>query len=865
MPAFDRTKHYKLRHSIDPVFFDPNVPEQYPPDIELEPVHRDIELYIDIENETASGSVTVTVRARRQGPNEIVFDAVDFLDVSASDTNGSELSWRYDGEKLNVQWPNPFEKGEERRVKITYRVVKPVDGLYFSVPDDEYPDRTLYAATDNETERARHWLPCVDLPTVRTTLDFHLRANERFTILANGILVEENVHHDGTKTAHWKLEQLCPSYLVCFAAGDFIQADDGSFNDGEKEIPLAYFSGPEYSVEELMNTFGRTGKIMAWMTKKLDSPFPYPKYYQISLPKFGGAMENISLVSWGDWAMMDETLNEEIGFWIDQVNVHEMAHSYFGDAVVVRDFAHAWLKESWATYMEQCYCEDIFGSDLEQFVYFDDSQRYFREADEKYMRPIVTRRFKSSWQMYDGHLYPGGACRLRTLRSELGDEVFWGAVQDYLKRYNGKVVETDDFRHVMEEHSGRSLGKFFDQWFHSPGYPDIKVSFKYDSKQKKGAFTVEQKQVDKEKGIPAFELSTDLGWTLNGEEHRVPIKINEAKHVIIVTIPEEPDQVRFDPDHKIHHKLDFNPGGPMLRRQLIEAKDVIGRILAAHELAKSAKRANIEAIVNAYPDEAFWGAKEEFVRALTKANTAAAIEGLVKIIDQEEESKVLVTVFEGAAEFRDRRIRDAIGRRLEGDLPYVARRSAYVAMGAQRRDADWDTLFEDSREFTYKGIAQAGAFRGLGGTRREEAVDILLSQSRYGAHDNRVRPAIVTALADIGQGLEKAKREEVKEALEDLLRDRWEGVRFQAVLGLLKMKSPESIPALEAFGRTVSKQTQVMIERLISSLRDEDKVDGSSIKKQVEELVEKVRKLEDQLQTVAAKVEPAEEDGDQQE
>ena len=226
---------------------------------------------------------------------------------------------------------------------------------------------------------------------------------------------------------------------------------------------------------------------------------------------------------------------------------------------------------------------------------------------------------------------------------------------------------------------------------------------------------------------------------------------------------------------------------------------------------------------------------------------------------------VLFTVFEGAAEFRDRRIRDAIGRRLAGDLPYDARRAAYVAMGAQRREADWDTLVEDSREFTYKGIAQAGAFRGLGGTRREEAVDILLAQIRYGAHDNRVRPSIVTALADIGQGLEKAKREEVIEALEDLLRDPWQSVRYQAALGLLKVKSPESIPAIEAFSRTESRQTQVLIERLISSLQDEDKVDGSSLKKQVEELVEKVRKLEDQIQTVAAKVEPAEEDGDQQE
>ena len=41
-----------------------------------------------------------------------------------------------------------------------------------------------------------------------------------------------------------------------------------------------------------------------------------------------------------------------------------------------------------------------------------DATAYFEEADEKYQRPIVTRRFKSSWDLYDRHLYQGGACRL---------------------------------------------------------------------------------------------------------------------------------------------------------------------------------------------------------------------------------------------------------------------------------------------------------------------------------------------------------------------------------------------------------------------------------------------------------------------
>jgi aminopeptidase N len=854
MPAIEYTRF--SRHYLEPNldFVDPNVSEQYPPDIELEPIHLNIDLQVDIANQSLSGTVTTVVKARHQGPDKLTLDAVDFLDITAVDPEGHQLHWDYDGKKLNIIWTDPFDAGEERQIAITYRVVQPVDGLYFSQPNESYPDQTWYAATDHETERARHWLPCIDLPNVRTTLEFQLRADERFTILANGLLVKEIAHGDGTKTAHWKLEQLCPSYLVCFVIGDLIRADDGFFDDGDKRIELAYFCTPEHEPDHLRRTFGRTRAMMDWMTKKLAMPFPYPKYYQFALPAMGGAMENISLVSWSDSYVLDEETFKELGWIIDTVNVHEMAHSYFGDTVVVRDFAHAWLKESWATYMEQCWCEDNTSQDEAQYIFYDHATAYFREADEKYMRPIVTRRFKSSWQMYDRHLYPGGACRLHTLRNELGDDIFWPAVGDYLRRNAGKVVETDDFRHVLEEHSGRSLGKFFDQWFHSPGYPDLKISFKYEAKQQRGVFEIEQKQVDKEKGIPAFNVATELGWTINGEERRLPIKITEAKHTFMVSMAAEPEQVRFDPDNKVLAKLSFNPGDPMLRRQLSEAKDVIGRVLAAHELAKTGKRANVEAIVDAYENESFWGVKEQFLKTLAEADTEAAIAGLESLIKKEEEPLVLPTVFRCAGKFRDPGLRDAIALRLGGNLAPVAQQAAYEAMGAQRNDALWDVLVQGSQEVGYNGISQSGAFKGLGATRREEAVDLLLEQIDYGIHSNRVRPAIVSALADIGQGLERMKREQVVETLSDLLRDPWRDVRWQAASGLRKMNAPQAIPTLEAFRRSVSQQEQVYIEQLIESLRNADKIDGSAMKKQVEDLRDKVRKLEDQLQKVEARL-----------
>lgn len=39
-----------------------------------------------------------------------------------------------------------------------------------------------------------------------------------------------------------------------------------------------------------------------------------------------------------------------------------------------------------------------------------------------------------------------------------------------------KVVETSDFRKCLEEVSGRSLVRFFEQWFYSPSFPQVPVS-----------------------------------------------------------------------------------------------------------------------------------------------------------------------------------------------------------------------------------------------------------------------------------------------------------------------------------------------------------------------------------------------------
>jgi aminopeptidase N len=175
--------------------------------------------------------------------------------------------------------------------------------------------------------------------------------------------------------------------------GEFVRYDDGEFDDGEKRLPVAYFCSPLHAADDLRRSFGRTKPMLAWITKKLDRPFPYPKYYQWAAPGVSGAMENISLVSWDERYVLPAALAAEWTWLLDAVNIHEMSHSYFGDAVVCRDYAHAWLKESWATYIEQVYREENHGQNDALYVYYEHATAYFEEADDDYRRPIVHRHF----------------------------------------------------------------------------------------------------------------------------------------------------------------------------------------------------------------------------------------------------------------------------------------------------------------------------------------------------------------------------------------------------------------------------------------------------------------------------------------
>ncbi len=838
-------------------------PKHYPPDLSIEPVHMKIDLHVDVDKHSASGEVVHTLNINSKDARTLKLHAVDLDIFEVFDANRDiKTTWRYDGKVLEITWPEgSLEQGDEHKLHIQYAVDHPDSGLFFSTPDTAYPDRDRWACTDHETERARHWLPCVDLPQVRCKLDFHLRADKTFTILANGKLMSEEEHEDGeTKTAHWKLDWPCPSYITCFALGEFQSFEDQPY----KDIPVAYFAAKHHSAKNLERSFGRTNDMLEFITKKLDTPFPYPKYYQFALPGIGGAMENISLVSWDDVFVLDETLAQEWTWLVDQVNIHEMAHSYFGDALVCRDFAHAWLKESWATYMESCWLEHRYGQDELLYDVYRNMHSYFVEADSSYKRPIVTNIYDTSWHMYDRHLYPGGGARLHMLRRQLGDDAFWQGVRSYVQENMGKNVETHDFRRALEKSSGKSLVQWFEQWIYSAGYPHLEVKYSWNESTKEASFTITQKQADasvegdpqRPDVDPVFVMDLEFGWRIKGKLHTSSIKLTQRVHQHTIKMDEKPDMVLVDPDNKLVKKLDFDPGQDLLFTQLTDGPDVVARIHAAKTLLASNKPKEISKVLAQYKQEAFWGVKQQILQGLAKCTAQQALDALVEIAAEETDGLLLETLVQSLGAFNDEVVTGTLLGMLERGIPYRAQMAAFIALGAQRESAPLELLTQKATTPTFGFFPQTGAAKGLANTRKPEAMDTLIDVARRksNAQHHRVRASAMRAIGTLANYVSDTTREYTIDFLLSSLRDKDQEVATAAAYALISAHATQARQPILMYAKRLAHQDRVDLEHALEGLAPATKhAKIADLESQLETVKKAQRKLLERLEKVESK------------
>jgi aminopeptidase N len=780
---YARSKNYDLEHSKVAMKF---VPEQ----------------------RKVIGDVTHTLTLLRDGLETISFDSVG-LQIESVRLNKGAAKFETTPNKLVVTLPKGAKAGAKFDVEIKYQGT-PTKGLYFILPNKDYPNRPLQIWSQGESEDTRYYLPTYDYPNDRLTTETILTVPASWLTISNGKLIGVTDASDGMKTWTWRESQPSSTYLFTIVAGDFVEVKDSWHN-----IPVTYYA-PKGREDRLAPNYSRTPAMIELFSKTLGVEYPWEKYAQVMVDEFvAGGMENSSATTNTAESLRNPKLVPEYQEDEDPLISHELGHQWFGDLVTTKDWGNIWLNEGFATFMETVWSESQFGKDTADYERWQNAREWFA-MHSLYPEPIVRYDFDDSSE-FDGNAYGKGGWVLYMLRRQLGDQAFYAGLKHYLEVNRGKNVATSDLTKAIEEATHTNVDQFFREWVYGAGAPELAVSYTYDEAKKQVAMTVKQTQ-KREGRVGLFNFPVDVEITTASGPKLYPIHVTQESEVFTFPADSAPLMVLFDKGTQILKSAEFKKDKKELLYQLKNAGEVADRADAAEELAKiKGDDAVVASLGDALRNDKSPGARQTVAEALGQIGGAAASKQLLDSLNGQKTAIVRATIVQSLQNFKDD---PAIVTRLEAiardDSSYRARGAALRALGSMKATAAYDTLVAAVSGDSPDGFLRNAALNGLGSLGDDKAVPLVREWTAPGK-DMDSRQAAIMSLAH----LEKDNKD-LTQFIAGFLQSPDFRIRRTTVFALGVRGDASAIPALEAMlqSNDLSIEMAPMLKEQIERLKN---------------------------------------------
>lgn len=373
----------------------------------------------------------------------------DGPDVSAVSVDGVPADFVAAPPELLITPATQLDNGQRVTIVVTYTLSPaPVPSAageqvgWFPTPGGSY--------VLNEPEGARTWLPSDDHPSDKATFRFELTVPSGLTAVANGGLVD-HTSTASTDTWIWQEDQEMAPYMIQLLVGDYELVEGVGPNGlpllsvvlrGDREKMQAYLDTIDDQIDYFDDFFG---------TYPLDR---YGIAMTDSAP--GLAMETMerSMFSRDDFSSGRLDSAQELFL------SHELAHQWFGDAVSPARWVDVWLNESFATYAEWMWMDQL-GVQL-----IDDAANAGLVARE----PRSTA-YPRARDLFGFNSYQGGAVILHALRKTIGDDLFFTLLRRWVADNVGTSRTTEDFVKLANEVAGQDLTEFFATWLYADVLP----------------------------------------------------------------------------------------------------------------------------------------------------------------------------------------------------------------------------------------------------------------------------------------------------------------------------------------------------------------------------------------------------------
>lgn len=155
---------------------------------------------------------------------------------------------------------------------------------------------------------------------------------------------------------------------------------------------------------------------------------------------------------------------------------HEIAHTYFPFMMGTNEARYAFMDEGWVTAFEYLIGEAENGKTFNDKMFTDFRvKKYINDPSAEHDQPIISMSSQLSGIGYGSNAYIKPAFAYLSLKQLLGDKLFKETLHYYMNTWQGKHPTPWDFFYSFNTGSGQNLNWFWNNWFFSNNYIDLKI------------------------------------------------------------------------------------------------------------------------------------------------------------------------------------------------------------------------------------------------------------------------------------------------------------------------------------------------------------------------------------------------------
>jgi len=486
-----------------------------------------LEWFINPETLYIKGKVSPHFVITKSNTQLISLELADNLVVDSVLRQNNHLDYTHTNRKLEIDLNTTLEEGILDSITIYYQGV-PIESGGFSSFTQNYQNGVPIIWTLSQPYGSSDWWPCKNaLNDKIDSVDIIISTPSKYKAASNGILINETSNENIT-SYHWKHRYPIEAYLIGIAVTQYsIYSDFAELSTGQLEILNYVFPANLASAKK------ETPQIIP-IIQLFDSLFGA---YPFHLEKYGHAQ-----FGWNG-GMEHQTMSFMKNFSFDLM-AHELAHSWFGNAITCNSWKDVWLNEGFATYLSALTYEYLF-TDQKWNNWKSWTVNHITNENAG---SVYCPDTSDIYRIFNGRLsYYKGAYVLHMLRWLVGDENFYQSCRNYLNdnklRYN--YAKTEDLQYHFEKQCNMDLDWFFQQWIYGEGHPSYFIDAQITSTNKVLLFV---KQTQSHPSVEFFKMPLPIKFSNNEQDTTLIFNNTTNNQDTVFQLSFTPTEIIFDPN-----------------------------------------------------------------------------------------------------------------------------------------------------------------------------------------------------------------------------------------------------------------------------------------------------------------------------